>query len=172
MVSIDPIQNCIDGEELLSFLLNTSFSGLSGKVEFDSFGDLLGQYNIVELRAGKWHPMMSWMVTEGLSISSSTSSPFVIPESVCSYPCKDDEYKIPKDVPCCWECAKCKPSEIPNSNKTGCVSCPEIYWSDDSGVTCIPINPSFIRLDYPVAQIMTFCTCLILVFSFIIGIMF
>ncbi|KAH9514725.1 hypothetical protein Btru_023422 [Bulinus truncatus] len=54
-----------------------------------------------------------------------------VPESVCSRPCVVGEYKIQKELACCWECRRCRDNErIVDEGHTSCEECPQFTWPD------------------------------------------
>lgn len=57
-----------------------------------------------------------------------------VPESVCSRPCASDEYKIKKELDCCWDCRRCRDNEIlvynGQSQTTECKTCEAFTWPD------------------------------------------
>ncbi len=70
-----------------------------------------------------------------------------IPESVCSHPCKPREYYIQQELPCCWECRTCGPSEY-IVNEVKCVPCPFGFWPDEETATkCVAIDKTHLKLD-------------------------
>ncbi|KAK0054486.1 metabotropic glutamate receptor 4 [Biomphalaria pfeifferi] len=66
-----------------------------------------------------------------------------IPESVCSRSCSKFEYKIQREITCCWECASCRSNEKIVNNGTGCEACPEFTWPNENLTSCSVIPPVF-----------------------------
>ena len=160
------LDGCIDGKILLSHMKNVTFEGMSGKIKFDGNGDLIGEYNLFQyiyndstksshnVVIGKWDKgtermniqenELSWHVfstTPKVDIKTSG-----IPESVCSKPCKDNEFAVQKELKCCWECRRCRENEI-IVNKSGCSRCPANTWPNQDDVTeCVKIRPEFLSI--------------------------
>ena len=159
------LDDCVTGERLLPVLLNTSFQGYSGRVEFDGAGDLIGQYTIEQyvLDRDKRVPVARWdRETESITVdqellqwymynngTDNTSS--VIPESLCSRPCKENEYYIQKELPCCWECRRCRSNDIIVSNRTACQLCPAFMWPDQTAFLCEKIKPEVLEWSSPLS---------------------
>lgn len=70
------------------------------------------------------------------------------PESVCSGPCVEREYKILKELPCCWECRRCRDNERLDVENSTCRECPLFTWPEaQTGYqTCIAISLTFQRV--------------------------
>nr|KAI8733635.1 metabotropic glutamate receptor 4-like [Biomphalaria glabrata] len=68
-----------------------------------------------------------------------------IPESVCSRPCVAGEYKIQKELACCWECRRCRDNERIVNKNTSCEECPEFTWPDPllDFTTCTEIRLTY-----------------------------
>lgn len=68
------------------------------------------------------------------------------PESVCSRPCFAREYKIKKEIWCCWECRTCRSNEKILVDNSSCEACPAFTWPEPhTGYT----SCAFIHLTYP-----------------------
>lgn len=75
------------------------------------------------------------------------------PESLCSRPCRADQYIIQKEVRCCWECGSCRANEkLVNKNKA-CETCPRFTWPDPASnlTRCVPIPLSHPSAHDPVS---------------------
>ncbi|XP_074641274.1 metabotropic glutamate receptor 3-like [Tubulanus polymorphus] len=159
------VRTCVTGSLLRSFLGNVSFEGLVGKIEFDSNGDVVGYLEIRNFqlvnglrharRVGLYHIANDdlSMYDDGKVVwpygfKSNSSSP---PISACSEHCSPGFYRLPKDVPCCWECKRCRENEITNENRSKCTKCPQFQWPDKLWHTCMNIEPTFIHWSEPVA---------------------
>ncbi len=153
---------CIKGRDLLAYLKNVTFYGVSGRIKFDENGDMLGQYDIYQYLYGRSKPYTrigGWdKDTEELTLSndllrwdlfrkSFKSSNFLPdrPESVCSKECKPKEYAIQQELPCCWICVTCRNNEIIVNDST-CVACEETLWPDDmTALKCVAIEPTYMH---------------------------
>ncbi len=141
------LMTCMNGPRLLQYALNTSFDGITGKVQFDSHGDIVGQYNLKQMRSNNWETIVTWIEGTELiwerDIATVYGDHGGIPQSVCSKPCLDNEYQVPTDIQCCWQCKPCKINEVPGTNGSECHQCPDNYWPDDAGLNCILIQPTY-----------------------------
>lgn len=172
------VQHCVKGELLLEYLLNTSFDGVTGTVRFDEFGDGQSKYRINQvypkmLDDGNFtgvfsevtvafysittdniqysnNHSLSWEFYQALEQSGQNLMANQAPESICSYPCKDSEFKIPTKLECCWDCRACRENEriIYDLEVPRCEVCSGFHWPDPKTnfTTCQPIPvtyPSF-----------------------------
>ena len=175
------LPDCVTGPRLLPLLLNTTFKGTGGRVQFDKNGDFVGWYVIkqsVHDAVGSSSVGMWDKQTESITINadafkwhmfnnrtcSTQSGLCVIPESVCSKPCKKKEYFIQKELPCCWECRKCRENEILVDNKTACRPCRHFTWPDEASATeCQHIEPEIMAWSssssITLASFATLCLC-------------
>ena len=159
------LRSCVKGALLLGELLNTSTEGFLGPIRFDDKGDFLGSFEFVQFQ---WTPNnvkrvvgAVWNRLAGtLNVSMERLRWFsylddanisnTLPESVCSRPCGTKEYYIQKELPCCWDCRRCRDNEILIGNKTGCKVCELLTWPDDeSATTCSPIEPTVLQWNQP-----------------------
>ncbi|BFZ06211.1 hypothetical protein BsWGS_09250 [Bradybaena similaris] len=90
---------------------------------------------------------ISWshlMAAERVVPPSERSFDSDVPESVCSRPCRSDEYKIQKELVCCWDCRRCRDNEKLRHEIGGCEECELFTWPDPDTdyTTCISITPS------------------------------
>ncbi len=159
--NISALDGCITGTALLNAMKNTTFQGVTGYIKFDAAGDMMGQYNFVQHLYYKTDRKLSEIATwesdmHGVHIDGHKIdwSPFEIeqniaspkPESICSRPCLGNEYKVQKELHCCWDCRTCRENEIMINNKTGCQLCPPNYWPDGNSMTvCEAIDATFIQ---------------------------
>ncbi|KAH9514734.1 hypothetical protein Btru_023452 [Bulinus truncatus] len=173
-------RKCVKRDVLLRYLLNSSFEGFTGRIQFNPDGDVLGKYEIrqvavtglpaghvisesssegsmVEIPIAAYdityqriaynnNNFVSWghLAQEERIINRSESDPLsFIPESVCSRHCLVDEYRIQKEISCCWDCDTCRENEKIVNNGTGCEACPEMTWPDLNLTICSPITPGY-----------------------------
>ncbi|XP_060080563.1 metabotropic glutamate receptor-like [Ylistrum balloti] len=173
----------IDGERLLKeYILNTSFSDDYGAmVQFDSKGDALGRYRIMNYQknpkteryeyvvVGNWS-MSLQLDVDRLVWSSGTAG---VPESRCSEPCNFDQYKYigKSGDSCCWVCITCQDFEYlkdeftcedcgrgrwPNSDKRDCHVLPKQYMQWDSVYSLVPMVLACVGLIATLVVILTF----------------
>ncbi|XP_066967578.1 metabotropic glutamate receptor 2-like [Macrobrachium rosenbergii] len=151
-----PRMSPINGEELLSYLRNVSFTGLSGdNFTFDQNGDGPARYNIIhfkQLSPGQYAWITVGQYIEGelklemdvLQFKLDDPSP---PSSVCSLPCHTGQAKkYVEGESCCWHCFNCSTYEIVNPNdETQCLSCSWGTLPSEDHLTCVPIQEVYIQ---------------------------
>ncbi|CAL1527298.1 unnamed protein product, partial [Lymnaea stagnalis] len=164
--NVSEISECVRGHDLTGYIRNVTFRGYTGDIKFDQNGDILGKYVISQLvydtvdtplgygdtnssrhisfteRKITWDHLIKQNRLVPLEISEKDSG---IPESVCSRPCVVGEYKIPKQLECCWECRLCRDNERIADNRTSCEPCELFTWPDPNTdyTSCSPIPLSF-----------------------------
>ena len=152
----------IQGELLLKYLRNVTFSGVSTKIiSFDSNGDQQGGYVLKNLQQnpnrdftfrtiGHWDEIPTeFGRSTPLEISGeiqwSHSRGNEVPESLCSRPCGNGEQRVPiaDQVECCWMCTPCPGF---NSVSTGiaCTKCDLGYTPNKQRTECVLIEPSYL----------------------------
>ena len=156
------IQDCVDGKDLLHYILKTTFNGTNWQISFDESGDVLGSYEFEQyyseadvkhksvalwdkhMNAVKvYEIMLDWsaFVGDGVEYSSDNRNT-TVPDSVCSYPCATRQYQQQRELVCCWDCMTCRNNEIINEKRDGCKQCPDLMWPDDDTATyCVYIKP-------------------------------
>ena len=153
------LKSCITGEDYINHIKNVSFEGESGMIKFDENGNMLGTYNFEQIiyntssdtfsyiKAGYWDNVndILQMNDEDLNWNIFNGTWDNLPESVCSKPCPMNEYYVRSELPCCWECKRCRGNEIVvNQNK--CEQCNLTTWPDEETETkCQPIPPTYLR---------------------------
>ena len=153
------VRSCVTGPTLLKELRQVSFDGYSGNVKFDDNGDRLGifeikqfihadehTYEVVALwdkkatRFDVYHERIKWKPFQNQEAFES------FPQSVCSVECSSHEYFVRGDLPCCWECRRCRDNEFLINNRSACQACESTTWPDDvTGTSCQPITPDYLR---------------------------
>lgn len=166
------VRECVNGRDLHAYMLNSSFHGFSGKIQFNEKGDFLGKYIFKQYQhaiedtvaVAVWdkidgsieifYDKMQWFSYRG-----NYSKKGDIPEAVCSNPCKIKEYYIQKELPCCWDCRSCRSNEIIVANKTNCELCPLLSWPDEQSATvCLRIEPDFLLWTSPLKMTLVIVT--------------
>ncbi|KAF7663315.1 hypothetical protein LDENG_00214130 [Lucifuga dentata] len=147
----------IDGQQLLDFLMKTSFTGVSGEtIHFDQNGDSPGRYEIMNFKhtgedeysyihVGSWDQGGLKMNDEEIWTNSSD-----IIQSVCSEPCQKAQIKVIRkgEVSCCWTCTPCKENEFVFDEYT-CRACILGSWPTDDLTGCEPIPVQYVRWGDP-----------------------
>uniref|UniRef100_A0A1B0C9E3 G-protein coupled receptors family 3 profile domain-containing protein n=1 Tax=Lutzomyia longipalpis TaxID=7200 RepID=A0A1B0C9E3_LUTLO len=148
------------GAELLKYLRNVDFEGLSGdQFRFDQNGDGPARYNIIHFKQtqpGKYRWIKVGEYYQGELRINMSDVQFKLdqpkpPESVCSLPCERGQAKkYVEGESCCWhcfnctqyqirhphdetQCLMCKEGTIPDRNKEFCEDIPEVFLRPESG---------------------------------------
>ncbi|XP_059142369.1 metabotropic glutamate receptor 4-like [Physella acuta] len=154
-------RNCIKRDVLRQYLLNASFDGITGRIEFDEDGNLNGRYEIEQFVDRKTDAEfisdehlvgktigfyniisgsieyignnISWEYFRGSADDAAPAADTtnLPPDSACSRPCTAGEYPVPKEIICCWDCRKCRQNEIVVNNGTHCEPCATLFWPDE-----------------------------------------
>ncbi|XP_077596421.1 glutamate receptor, metabotropic 5a [Stigmatopora nigra] len=147
----------IDGRQLLDFLMQTNFTGVSGEdIHFDKNGDSPGRYEIMNFKqmaedeyayvhVGSWDQGGLRMNDEEIWSNDSD-----VIRSVCSEPCQKAQIKVIRkgEVSCCWTCTACKDNEFVFDEYT-CRACTLGSWPTDDLHGCEPIPVQFVRWGDP-----------------------
>lgn len=72
------------------------------------------------------------------------------PESVCSEPCMEHDFKMFKEVSCCWECRRCRDNERLDVQNSICHDCPPFTWPDSKTgfITCATIPLTYPKVSH------------------------
>ncbi|XP_077403610.1 glutamate receptor, metabotropic 5a isoform X2 [Vanacampus margaritifer] len=147
----------IDGRQLLDFLMQTNFTGVSGEViHFDQNGDSPGRYEIMNFKqmaedeyayvhVGSWDQGGLRMNDQEIWNNDSD-----VIFSVCSEPCQKGQIKVIRkgEVSCCWTCTPCKDNEFVFDEYT-CRACQLGSWPTDDLRGCEPIPVHYMRWGDP-----------------------
>uniref|UniRef100_A0A8C5HTZ0 Extracellular calcium-sensing receptor-like n=2 Tax=Gouania willdenowi TaxID=441366 RepID=A0A8C5HTZ0_GOUWI len=161
-----PNENCIKPKniqpwQVLQKLNSVNFTTAEGeRVSFDSNGDSLASYELVNLQMTNKGTLTG--ETVGIFDASLPEShqfimnsiPIVwsnglegVPVSVCSKQCAPGTQKVlSKGKPiCCYDCIPCPTGEISNvTDSILCMKCPLEYWSNRERDACIPKHIEFL----------------------------
>ena len=160
------VKPCVKGYLLLQYLRNVSFIGYNGGIEFDQNGDRLGKFSFKQYvhsnkhlytDVGFWDKGDDMFVVYDEKISWFSRNTLVnqTPVSICSQPCKRQQYILRLELPCCWQCRSCPVNAILNENKTGCDLCPSMTWPDEATNThCEPILPDYLHWNDPTVVVL------------------
>ncbi|KAK4876127.1 hypothetical protein RN001_012549 [Aquatica leii] len=146
----------VKGTELLKFLRNVEFEGLSGdRFRFDVNGDGPARYNIIHFKqvsAGKYRWVRVGEYWEGELRLNLSEIQFKLgqpkpPESVCSLPCDlGQAKKYVEGESCCWHCFNCTQYQIRHpTDPTQCIGCPFGTVPDTIHVRCIDIPEQYLK---------------------------
>jgi len=98
------------GPKLLQYLRNVSFSGVSGKIHFDNYGDSPGRYDIFRFISGDYVNVASWEDGE-LRLNEKWKYSRLV-DSFCGQQCGVGYYRqLTSDRSCCWTCQPCGTNE-------------------------------------------------------------
>ncbi|KAK8383702.1 hypothetical protein O3P69_015864 [Scylla paramamosain] len=153
-----PAMNPTDGEKLLSYLRQVTFTGLSGdRFKFDDNGDGPARYNIIHFKQvsqGRYAWTTVGTFIEGKLRLNMSELQFKLdeqqpPSSVCSLPCLTGQAKkYVEGESCCWHCFNCSTYQIVNPrDETQCFNCAWGTLPDADHLRCNPIPEVYIRPD-------------------------
>ena len=165
----------IQGELLLEYLHNVSFSGMStGVISFDSNGDQQGGYVVKNLKKNSDGGFVFEVIGHWDEVPLKRSTPLEIygniqwshgrgndiPRSLCSHPCGNGEYPEPiaDQVECCWICRPC-PGTNAVSTGLACRECERGYTPNDMKTECALIQPSYLMWSHGWAVVILILTC-------------
>ena len=145
------------GTDLLSYLKNVSFRGLTGIVEFDDNGDpkessfeivniqVRGKGNKNKFLVGTWNSKEQ----ERLRLNDSAIKWFngtELPSSFCSEACPPGT-RQDVTTPCCWKCVKCPGETVSKEpGSTNCTECSQKQKSNDAKTKCVDLPVKNLRL--------------------------
>lgn len=153
----------VSSSDVLLYLRNVSFEGITGRVEFNDYGDpLQAAYDIVsfqkavvdrtadgkhvKIKIGKWDvnskPELEinesdiiWNY-ENITFANDTSR---VPKSVCREQCPSGTRQTPS-VACCWQCIECQGGEVSfHVGSKSCMKCKATERSNINKTTCVPL---------------------------------
>ena len=140
------------GVDLLSYLKNVSFRGLTGVVEFDDHGDPReSSFEIVNLQVqgaeknkfivGSWNSKdRQRLRLNDSAIKWVNGSVYTeVPSSVCSEVCPPGT-RQEVIAPCCWKCVQCPGDTVSKEpGSTNCTACPPKQKSNDAKTECVKL---------------------------------
>ena len=149
-----------DGMDLLLYLKNVSFKGLTGVVEFDQHGDpknsffeivniqIHGQGISNKLLVGSWNSKKEPRLTLNDSAIKWTNDTIhtEVPSSFCSDRCPHGTRKQ-VTTPCCWKCINCPGGTVSKEpGSTNCTQCPYKQKPNDDKTKCVDLPVKNFRL--------------------------
>ncbi|GAB0096107.1 Metabotropic glutamate receptor [Sergentomyia squamirostris] len=170
------------GAELLKYLRNVDFEGLSGdQFRFDQNGDGPARYNIIHFKQtepGKYKWIKVGEYYEGELRINMSDVQFKLdqpkpPESVCSLPCERGQAKkYVEGESCCWHCFNCTQYQIRHPHdETQCLMCMEGTIPDRNKEFCEEIPEVFLRPESGWAiGAMAFSSTGMLITLFVVGV--
>ncbi|KAJ7404535.1 Extracellular calcium-sensing receptor [Willisornis vidua] len=187
---VEAWQDCKFGHsQVLKHLRHLNFTNNMGEqVDFDEFGDLVGNYSIIN-----WHlsPEDGSVVFEEVGhynvYAKKGERLFInenkilwggfskeVPFSNCSRDCLPGTRKgiIEGEPTCCFECVDCPDGEYSDeTDASACDKCPEDYWSNENHTSCIPKQIEFLAWTEPFGIALTLFAVLgIFLTSFVLGV--
>ncbi|PFX21438.1 Metabotropic glutamate receptor 7 [Stylophora pistillata] len=138
------------------FLRNVNFTGMTGQVRFDKFGDPLGSsYDIVHFKTndtsnsqdpvklviGSWEKnRKNKLQLNSNNIRWNTiSSQGFVPKSFCHEDCPTGTFTS-VTTPCCWKCLRCPTGTISSQiNDMNCTECPQGQTPNESRSECLDL---------------------------------
>ncbi|NWV55354.1 CASR protein, partial [Daphoenositta chrysoptera] len=179
----------VEAWQVLKHLRHLNFTNNMGEqVDFDEFGDLVGNYSIIN-----WHlsPEDGTVVFEEVGhynvYAKKGERLFInenkilwgglskeVPFSNCSRDCLPGTRKgiIEGEPTCCFECVDCPDGEYSDeTDASACDKCPEDYWSNENHTSCIPKQIEFLAWTEPFGIALTLFAVLgIFLTSFVLGV--
>ncbi|KAL2095671.1 hypothetical protein ACEWY4_007819 [Coilia grayii] len=163
----------LEPDQILQQLKKVNFSVNGNHVSFDSNGDPVATYELVN-----WQAMQDGSVQfvtvghydasqpNGQEFSISKSITWMkgqtqVPVSVCSESCAPGTRKAAqKGKPvCCYDCIPCGEGEISNeTDSVDCVSCPVDYWPNAQRNICLPKPVEFLSWDEVLGIVLAVCS--------------
>ena len=140
----------IKPEDMLLYLRNVSFRGITGQIGFTKNGDpLSSSYDIVNFQKKKdrYENVKVGTWTGGTRVNLTMNSKAIKwcheesqpPMSTCSRSCPPGT-KQTATVSCCWECIKCPVgSTSTRYSSPNCTECPQQHMSNQEGTACLPL---------------------------------
>ncbi|XP_054009376.1 metabotropic glutamate receptor 2-like isoform X1 [Hylaeus anthracinus] len=174
--------NPTNGTELLQYLREVEFEGLSGdKFKFDKNGDGPARYNIIHFKQtepGKYKWVRVGKYLEGELRLNMSEIQFKLghpqpPDSVCALPCEVGQAKkYVEGERCCWHCFNCTQYQIRHpKDETQCIQCRQGTVPDETHSTCRDIPQEFLRPESGWAiGAMSFSATGMLITSFVCGV--
>ncbi|XP_075347901.1 extracellular calcium-sensing receptor isoform X2 [Mycteria americana] len=179
----------VEAWQVLKHLRHLNFTNNMGEqVDFDEFGDLVGNYSIIN-----WHlsPEDGSVIFEEVGhynvYAKKGERLFInenkilwsgfskeVPFSNCSRDCLPGTRKgiIEGEPTCCFECVDCPDGEYSDeTDASACDKCPEDYWSNENHTSCIPKQIEFLSWTEPFGIALTLFAVLgIFLTSFVLGV--
>ena len=131
--------NCVQENDMFSYLSDVNFEGVTGDIAFDKNRDIFAKYEVTyvmksrdmidEMVVGTWNmrnlkdDSLQWYVNSSNEALTKTTDEHLVttetpelvttvPESVCAKPCLAGEIYIFGELECCWECHRCFENQI------------------------------------------------------------
>ena len=151
-------KDCVKPVLVNEYLKKVQIPSPKGPISFNEKGEITGEFNINQLQQGSQdnYELVSvglWKEdSDDIDLQKSFQWYFgqseeetAIPESVCAKPCNPGEQYIQGELPCCWECYRCRDNEYLANNDSLCVVCPYLTWPDNiTFTTCLPIKETYL----------------------------
>lgn len=141
-------QPFVNPEDLLKYLKNVSFEGVTGKVGFDQQGNpISSSYDIVHLHNNSQNLFVktkigTWSLQGGLQQLKEPLIKWNIPEkkppsSVCMGKCAPGTWQT-NTKNCCWECIPCKEGTVTlEFSAPKCKKCPDLQVASSKKNGCL-----------------------------------
>ena len=141
----------IKPEDILFYLRNVSFPGITGQIQFTQNGDpLSSSYDIVNfqkkgetyenVKVGIWRGEQHTKLKINSTLIKWSDGGSKPPTSTCRQSCPPGT-KQTAPVSCCWECISCPVGSISTQySSPNCTVCPEQHMSNEDGTACLPLT--------------------------------
>ncbi|XP_062860388.1 extracellular calcium-sensing receptor-like [Trichomycterus rosablanca] len=149
--------------QLQHYLQEVSFTISGETVNFDSNGETIPSYDLINWQkgtAGNIELVKVGMYDGALEAGSElvisnsgitwAGDKSEVPVSICSVGCTPGFRKAVRqgEPVCCFDCVPCDSGKISNqTDSIDCMDCPEDYWSNDNGTACVPKIVEFLSHD-------------------------
>ena len=137
-------------EDILFYLRNVSFPGITGQIQFTENGDPLSStYDIVNVqkkgenyknvKVGIWRGERHATLKINSTLIKWSDGESKPPMSTCRQSCPPGT-KQTAAVSCCWECISCPVGSISTQfSSPNCTECPQQQMSNEDGTACLPL---------------------------------
>ncbi|XP_069491902.1 extracellular calcium-sensing receptor [Ambystoma mexicanum] len=175
--------------QVLKHLRHLNFTNNMGeRVDFDEFGDLIGNYSIINWHLSDEDGSIVFeeighynvyakkgerlFINEDKILWSGFSNE--VPFSNCSRDCLEGTRKgiIEGEPTCCFECVECPEGEYSDeTDASACLKCPDNFWSNENHTACIAKQIEFLSWTEPFGIALTLFAVLgIFLTSFVLGV--
>ena len=144
----DGVKGCARPEFVREYLHNLEIPMRHDTRKFNKDGEIELDFQILQFQKETAEQVGLW-TNESRTVTLKSSFQLSMKkkaiESVCAKPCQPGEFYIQGELPCCWDCRRCRNNEIVVSNTTTCEPCPPLTWPDNiTFTTCQTIPPTLI----------------------------
>ncbi|XP_018428280.1 PREDICTED: G-protein coupled receptor family C group 6 member A-like [Nanorana parkeri] len=172
----------VSPRELLAELKNNSFSYNGETFHFNSFGEVLCSYDLINWQIKNDNVKMITVgqydtVNQNITINQSllvwNNANSSVPFSNCTATCKPGYYKKHSFITCCYDCLACaNDTYSPMPDMTECLKCPSHQWSTNGSSQCENKTIQYLKWKDPFAITLVTFTSLGIIVVLLIGLLF